>query len=1014
MLRKLGIGFIALAAMSPGLAAALGVGEYELNSYLNEPLDMTVELQDLGDLSKDQILVELGSQEQFDAAGVERAYFLNSLNFEVTLDGSGDTGLLRITSEQPVREPYLDFLVEFLWPTGRLMREYTVLLDPPSYADSERAVTPARSEAPPRPVSRPEPQPARPARPEPAPSRPAPATAEQPATEPSAAEPASRDTGTETYRVGASDTMWRIAERTRPNAGVSVQQMMLAIQERNRDAFINDNVNLVREGAVLRLPTESQVRDLSSREALSQVAAQNREWQRLRDQRGAAPTRAPVDATGRQRADRDGAGDDGDGRVTLVTPDSTEGVGDGDGTGSDGGGSADTAALQNELAIRDENLDRLQRENDELRSRIGDLDGQVETSQRLLELRNEKIAALQEELRRLSEEQGTEVDQQLLEEPATPMPAEPDGSIGDGATGPDGETAGGAKPSDGDDDLAADGGDAAAGTEPAGDQAGGDRSPPPDTKAVNPPPKPTPATPASNDNGGGIVALIMDNLLYIGAALAVLLLLILLAVRRRQGGGGDGDDHSGFDDDDGGFDAAPVMTAEDDEQRPTDAQAVPQEDLDDEHMDPMERADVYVAYGQYPQAVDYLRNEINQAPERGDLKIRLLELLREMNDDNGFHQQAAMFAGTSAAVDAAIKRLGGEPGDAGEYAAIADDPEEDGPQEEEELSLDDLELDLASDLSDGDATEGYDEGEYTLASSDTDRDEGGLELDDFDFKLDDDQDAEPASGDDDQTLELDDLVLDEPDAGTAAEEDDGAFEFTLDDEDAGGDTTFTEDELAALDDADERARESDTASADFGDLELDDLDVELDESPADDTRVAGDSPEEPRADVDDLDLSLDDLDLSDDDAPEDRVAAGTEAAAEPEAPLAADDGLDDLDLELEDDDALATADVDTGDDADHAAADEPAPTPSGDQPAEPDTTVSAAPADLDSGDDMLGDDDDFDFLGETDENATKLDLARAYIDMGDAEGARDILNEVLSEGSEEQQGEAKELLARVG
>ncbi len=63
---------------------------------------------------------------------------------------------------------------------------------------------------------------------------------------------------------------------------------------------------------------------------------------------------------------------------------------------------------------------------------------------------------------------------------------------------------------------------------------------------------------------------------------------------------------------------------------------------------------------------------------------------------------------------------------------------------------------------------------------------------------------------------------------------------------------------------------------------------------------------------------------------------------------------------------------------------------------------------------MLGDDDDFDFLGETDENATKLDLARAYIDMGDAEGARDILNEVLSEGSDEQQGEAKELLARVG
>ena len=159
MLRRLGIGFIALAAMSPGLAAALGVGEYELNSYLNEPLDMTVELQDLGDLSKDQILVELGSQEQFENAGVERTYFLNSLNFDVTLDASGDTGQLRITSDQAVREPYLDFLVQFLWPTGRLMREYTILLDPPSYADSGSAVTPARSEAAPvPPAARPRPR----------------------------------------------------------------------------------------------------------------------------------------------------------------------------------------------------------------------------------------------------------------------------------------------------------------------------------------------------------------------------------------------------------------------------------------------------------------------------------------------------------------------------------------------------------------------------------------------------------------------------------------------------------------------------------------------------------------------------------------------------------------------------------------------------------------------------------------------------------------------------------------
>ena len=853
--------------------------------------------------------------------------------------------------------------------------------------------------------------------------------------------------------------MWRIAERTRPNAGVSVQQMMLAIQERNPDAFIKNNVNLVREGAVLRLPTESQVRELSSREALSRVAVQNREWQRLRAERAPAPSRAPVDATGRRQADSDGASADGDGRVTLVTPDSAAGVGDGDGTGA-AGGSANTAALQNELAIRDENLDRLQRENDELRSRIGDLDGQVEISQRLLELRNEKIAALQEELRRLSEQQGAEVDPQLLEQPATPMPVEPDGGIGDGAVGPNGEGA---------DGSAGEGAEDATGQPPASEQAAAPQEAQPDTQAdtrnndaVNPPPRPQPATPAS-DTGGGIVDLIMENLLYIGAALAVLLLLILLAVRRRQGGDKNADEDSGSDDDNGGFDAAPVMAAEDHGQDSEDHGEVPQEDLEDEHMDPMERADVYVAYGQYPQAVDYLRNEINQAPERGDLKIRLLELLREMDDDSGFHRQAAVFAGSSTAVDAAIKRLGGDPGDADEYAAIADDPEEDGPQEEEELSLDDLELDLASDLSDG----GFDDGLLGASGEREEDDQDGLELDDLDFNLDDDDDQPAAGGteassletagletgsldtesldsesleidgaesdgDDEQTLEFDDLVLDEPDSdgeSGAGEEDDGAFEFSLDDDEEEGaaGTTFTEEELAALELADERGRESDAdAAADIGDLDLDDLelddldvddlDLELDDAPRQDS-LAADSPltntpvsdapanrtsEGTRADLDDLDLSLDDLYLSEENAPDDRAAdsapadtdadaeeladpqdiADLEDTAEPQELAASEEELDDLDLDFDD------AELE--------------PTP-----------VAATPAGSDKADDMLGDDDDFDFLSETDENATKLDLARAYIDMGDAEGARDILNEVLSEGSEEQQGEAKELLARV-
>ena len=1037
MLRKLGIGFIALATMAPGLAAALGVGEYELNSYLNEPLDMTVELHDLGGLSEDEILANLATQEAFDAAGVDRGYFLNDLKFEV--DVSGDSGVLHIRSRQPVREPYLNFLVEFLWPTGRLMREYTVLLDPPSYADDGDSLQPAVSEPSPRPATRPEPasEPARqrPAEPATRPqSRPAPSEAPGDG----AGEVAERDSGT--YRVGASDTMWRIARQQRPSPDVSVQQMMLAIQERNPDAFINDNVNLVREGAVLRIPSEQQVRRVSSREALSRVATQNREWRGMRPEPAAGqPQRAPIDATGRDRSDQVAGGDDGQGQVTLVSPDSEGGVRDGDATGGRSG-DADTAALQNELAIRDENLDRLNRENSELRSRLDALDEQVSTSQRLLEMRSEKIAALQAELRRLREEQDLDVDPSLLEKPAQASDSAPDMSAGaDGVDGgesiestdPENNTDGTGdqtRPAAGEDDndvapaLGAPGRDGGSGgARPSPEQGGGgdDRA-----AAVTPPEKPQPASadqagsgPVSADqadNGGGIFGLIRDNLLYVGAALGVLLLLLLLALRRRQNAAADdsyeeADDERGFGDD---FEApAAAVTGDHDD-------ADMEEDLADDEMDPMERADVYVAYGQYPQAVDYLRNEINQAPERGDLKIRLLELLHESNDERGFHQQATAFAGTSPAVDAAIKRLGGDPGehDYGDNAYTASSAD----KADDELSLDDLELDLASDLSDqpdnsdryastaaaagAGAAAGFAAGRDDDGQDDNDQaaSDDSLEMDDFEFSL---EDEEPEQRDlrDETPLELDDLVLD---AGDAGEDDDDGLAFSLDDDldsDANEDVAFTDDELAALDSAEEsgadRTADADSSLDDIDDLQLDDLDVSLTDdrtgvdepapAPVDAAPVdAGEEPADLSLDEDDAGLSLDDLEL-DDETPSSPRAEPADSGV---------DELDDLNLELDDEPEQ-----------------EPEPAaPAPDDDPEPQTAATPSADISEVGDDILGDDDDFDFLGETDENATKLDLARAYIDMGDAEGARDILNEVLSEGSDDQQGEAKELLARVG
>jgi len=220
----------------------------------------------------------------------------------------------------------------------------------------------------------------------------------------------------------------------------------------------------------------------------------------------------------------------------------------------------------------------------------------------------------------------------------------------------------------------------------------------------------------------------------------------------------------------------------------------------------------------------------------------------------------------------------------------------------------------------------------------------------------------------------------------------------------------------------------------FGDFNLDDMSLEFDES-----GDSEDSKEELDLSLDDLDLdggaddnaddTLTDLDLELDEAEKslaESAESGVEAGAakddladldldepaEPEAPAADKaDSLEDLlgddDLEIEEQgESLSLEEEPAREDAPVAEPEIPAvPVPQADE------LASSAPQESA---DVLGDEDDFDFLGETDENATKLDLAKAYIDMGDTEGARDILNEVISEGNDQQQAEARELMSQVG
>ena len=133
------------ALMSPGALYALGLGEIHLNSALNQPFDAEIELvsatqEDLGALR-----AALASSDTFVRYGLDRPAYLSEFNFRVT-KGAGGRDVLRVTSPRPVTEPFVTLLVEANWPRGRLLREYTVLLDPPVFApgpaETETVATP--------------------------------------------------------------------------------------------------------------------------------------------------------------------------------------------------------------------------------------------------------------------------------------------------------------------------------------------------------------------------------------------------------------------------------------------------------------------------------------------------------------------------------------------------------------------------------------------------------------------------------------------------------------------------------------------------------------------------------------------------------------------------------------------------------------------------------------------------------------------------------------------------------
>ncbi len=333
-LRTLVRAIAAASVLTSGMAHGLGLGEITLKSALNQPLDAEIELLEVRDLGSGEVIPSLASPEEFSKAGVDRLYYLTDLKFTPVVKPNGKS-VIRVTSSKPVQEPYLNFLVQVLWPNGRLLREYTVLLDPPLYSPQAAASAPQAPVSAPRATGAPR-----------APQAPAPVRTTAPA-------------GSDTYRTVSNDTLWEIAQRNRTDR-VSVPQAMLAFQELNPGAFVDGNINRLKSGQVLRIPTEQQMLERSPREALSQVQAQNQSWRGSRNPAAGSAGARQLDATQRNAAGSAPSKVDATDNLRLVS-------GEGKASkGADKGGKGDSKAIADTLAVTKESLDSTRRENEEL------------------------------------------------------------------------------------------------------------------------------------------------------------------------------------------------------------------------------------------------------------------------------------------------------------------------------------------------------------------------------------------------------------------------------------------------------------------------------------------------------------------------------------------------------------------------------------------------------------------------------------------------------------------------
>ena len=328
---------------------AVGLGQLRADSSINQPLSVRIQLVDLGSTPLDEISVAVADVENFDRLDVEVADNFPAIQISLGVDEEGPYA--RLESASVIRTPYLEVVLDTRWPSGRVLTQHTILLDPPVFLDSEEAVVADSMQ-------------------DVAPS----SSVVEETAEPSIASPRSVTTD-------RASTLYSIAMASRPNRSVTVQQTMLAIQRLNPSSFGDGNINRLYAGEILRPPTGERVLQLSAAEALEAVLRQN--------QAAGVDSVEPPQTS--EPAGITATAATGDQLSVVVTEtaalEEENSVLD-----------ARIKELENRLAISQEELAKAARERADFIARLEAIESQITAAQEIIKLQDAQLAELTQSL----------------------------------------------------------------------------------------------------------------------------------------------------------------------------------------------------------------------------------------------------------------------------------------------------------------------------------------------------------------------------------------------------------------------------------------------------------------------------------------------------------------------------------------------------------------------------------------------------------------------------------------